>query len=60
VILQVTKIDEIARKHEAKYFLAGATAAKSFSGTFLEGRLDFAHWMLTLALRRATGITSRH
>jgi len=47
VLEALRKIDEVARKHETSYFLAGATRAKSFSGMFLAGRLDAGPWMST-------------
>jgi len=51
VLAAIRKIDGIARKHEARYFVAGPRHAKSCSVTFLVDHRDAGPGMSILGLR---------
>ena len=56
VLEVIRKIDDIAGKHETKYFLAGATARE----VILAGRLAGALWISTSVLQCETGTILKH
>ena len=60
VLEAIRKIDEIANKHETRYFLAGATAREVILRHVFGRPRAVALWMSTSALRCGTGTTSTH